>query len=195
MKTDLLTILTIALCCCGGDLTATESPFPDPKFTSPNGRYVVGLVTVDREQHFQITDLKAKRVNDSIIMPTILLYLHWAANSQSFVTVEHEAEGSHGRVVFLRSGTWNSCEVMPPNNSMMRYTVVDSKLGRGRVHFSFCVARRRERSFEYDYAFYNVDVDLRTGRILEATWIPISQAKCLARLKETPSYLPPMTSR
>jgi hypothetical protein len=195
MKRDLLIILTIVLSCSVDGPLADGSLSSNSTFMSPNGRYIVRLVTVEKEQHFQITDLKTKQVNDSIVMPTLLMYLHWASNSQSFVTIEHIAEGSYGRLVLLRNDKWNSLEIMPPNNSMMRFSVVSSKLEQERVHFFFCVERRKEKGFFYDYAFYNVDVELRTGKVLDATWTPTSQAEFLPRLKGQPSYMPPMTQR
>jgi hypothetical protein len=45
------------------------------------------------------------------------------------------------------------------------------------------------------YTFYDVDVELAAGKVLNTTWSPISQAEWLASLKRQPSFVPATTKR
>src|SRR5438094_6209041 len=83
-------------------------------FVSPDGQYSVQLEEIDRAPHFLIKTMATGQVDNSIVMPTRLLYLHWAANSKSFVTVEHIAKGSRGRVIYLEADKWRNVTGVPP---------------------------------------------------------------------------------
>jgi len=121
--------------------------------------------------------------------------VHWASNSESFVTIEHAAEGSYGRVVYLKQGKWTSLEVVPPGESMMSFSVVELEMKQHRVHFRFCVDYEKRNGIPFYYTFYDANIELDTGRVLNTTWSPISQAAWLATLKRQPSYIPAMTKR
>jgi len=192
---SLFCILGIVLYSCGHPALAAKSlPF-DSRFVSPNGRYSVDLVIIDKEHHFRITDVKTGRFDDSIVMPTLILYLHWASNSQSFVTVEHIEEGSYGRLVYLKGDKWTSLEVGPPGDSMMSFSVVNLKIKQDRAHFRFSVDYEKGNGIPFYYTFYDVDVELAAGKVLNTTWSPISQAEWLASLKRQPSFVPATTKR
>src|SRR5215475_9813304 len=80
-------------------------------FVSPDGRYSVKLVEIDGQWRYAIKDAQTGAVDDSIVMPTVLLYLHWTADSQSIVAVEHIAKGSTGRIIYLKDGKWRDVEI------------------------------------------------------------------------------------
>ena len=67
----------------------------------------------------------ARRADDSI-QGTGPLYLHWAADSKSFVTVEHISKGSYGKVVYLADDRWLSVEVKPSFKGKMADKVINS---------------------------------------------------------------------
>lgn len=93
--------------------TSAEEPvLPGVTFVSPDSRYCVQLELSDGSLRFVIKDAKTKRVDDSI-QSTGPLYLHWATNSKSFVTVEHISKGSYGRLVYLADDHWLSVQVKP----------------------------------------------------------------------------------
>jgi hypothetical protein len=192
---SLFAILVIVLCSCAGWPLGAKSVSFESRFVSPDGRYSVDLVIIDKQPHFRITDTKTGDVDDSIVMPTLILYLHWASNSQSFVTVEHTAEGSYGRLVYLKGDKWRSLEVGPPADSMMSFSVINLQIKQDRVHFTFCVDYEKGNGIPVYYTFYDVDVELGTGKVLNTTWSPISHAEWLASLKRQAAYIPAMTKR
>lgn len=172
-------------------LSAKSVPF-NARFVSPDGSQTVDFVMIDREWHFRITDLKTGHVDDSIVMPSLILYLRWASNSRAFVTVEHIAGGSYGRIVYLKDEKWRNAEVVPPGDSMMSFSVISLRMQESRVHFRLSVDYEKGNGIPVYFTFYDVDVDLDSGRIVNTSWVPISQAEWLASLKREPSYIPGM---
>src|SRR5207248_4264685 len=130
-------------------------------FVSPNGRYCVQLYF---EESFLIRDTATGRV-DTSIASTGVLYLHWATNSGSFVTVEHIAHGSYGRVVYLDHGQWNSVEVNPPSPSKQNATAINLEVRSDRVHYKFVVEILGSDWEPINYQFCDLDGTLQTGKI------------------------------
>jgi hypothetical protein len=185
------TVGTVLVCANQEVLSAKSIPF-NSRFVSPDARYAVDFVVIDKEQHFRITDLKTAGIDDSIVMPSMVLYLHWASNSQSFVTVEHIAGGSYGRLVFLKDGKWTSLEIGPPDDSMMNFSVADLQLKQEFVHFRFVVDYEKGGGIPVKYAFYAVDVNLINGETLKTMWTTITRPAWIASLRREPSYAPTM---
>jgi hypothetical protein len=186
-------IFATALVCANEEVLSAKSiPF-DARFVSPDDSHAVDFVMIDREWHFRITDVRTGQADDSIVMPSLVLYLRWAHNSRSFVTVEHIAGGSYGRVVRLQDNKWTSLEVTPPGDSMMSFRVIDLQIKGDRVHFRFSVDYEKGNGIPFYYTFYDVNVELGTGKVFNTKWSPISQAEWLASLKREPSYTPRMT--
>jgi hypothetical protein len=186
IATVLPIILAAADCCAG---VADKFVLRGASFVSRNGRYCVQLYL---NESFLIRDTATGRV-DTSIASTGVLYLQWAPNSRSFVTVEHIAHGSYGRVVYLEHGKWNSVEVNPPSLSKQNATVINLELHSDRVHYRFAVEIVGPDWEPIDYQFCDLDVTLQTGKILNAKWTPLSEAAWAAALtSREPSYLPPM---
>ncbi len=162
------------------------------KFFSPDRRYSVQLEDIDGLPHYVIKTNKTGEVDNSIVMPTLLLYLHWAANSKSFVAVEHIVKGSLGRVIYRRGNKWTDVEVGPPSEGMMFKAVIYLKLGVDRVHYKFAATRLTDNWKPVDYRFCDLDVSLETGKTFDVQWTPVNDAAFLANLKQNPVYLPPM---
>jgi hypothetical protein len=188
----LVFIFAIALVCPHEVVRGKSIPFSS-RFVSPDGSRSIDFVMIDKEWHFRITDLRNRQVDDSIVMPSLILYLGWASNSHAFVTVEHIAGGSYGRVVCLNENKWISSEVIPPGNSMMNFRVITLTMQQDRVHFRFAVDYEEGNGTPVYYTFCEIDVELGTARILNTTSSSISRAEWLASLKRQPSYSPAMT--
>lgn len=175
-------------------LSSKSIPF-NARFVSPDGSQSVDFVMIDREWHFRITDLKTGHVDDSIVMPSLVLYLRWALNSRAFVTVEHIAGGSYGRIVYLEDGKWRNVEVLPPSESMMSFSVISLRMQESRVHFKLSVDYEKGNGIPTHFTFYDVNAELGTGKILNTSWTPISHAEWVASLKRERSYVPAMNKR
>jgi hypothetical protein len=174
--------------------SAKSIPF-DARFVSPDGGQTVDFVMIDREWHFRISDSRTGHVEDSIVMPSLVLYLRWASNSRAFVTVEHIAGGSYGRIVYLKDGKWTNVEVVPPDDSMKSFSVISLTLQESHVHFKLSVDYEKGNGIPTHFMFYDVDFELDTGKILDAKWTAISHSEWLASLKREPSYVPAMDKR
>src|SRR5258708_40340797 len=98
-----------------------EGILPSARFVSPDGRHSVELAQIDGQWRYAIKDAQTGAIDDSIVMPTVLLYLHWTADSQSIVAVEHIAKGSTGRIIYLKDGKWTDVEIRPPKGRWMEY--------------------------------------------------------------------------
>ena len=158
-------------------------------FVSPNGRYCVQLYL---NESFVIKDTVTGRV-DTSITSTGVLYFRWAANSGSFVTVEHIANGSYGRVVYLDQDKWNSVEVYPPHHGKMNAAVINLELSSDRVHYKFAVEILGPHWEAVSYRICDLDVILQTGRTSDIRWTPLSKMAWAAALtSREPSYMPPM---
>jgi len=188
----LLSILAAALLCGNEEVLSAKSVPFNARFVSPDGSHAVDFVMIDKEWHFRITDLKNGQVDDSIVMPSLILYLRWAVNSRAFVTVEHIAGGSYGRVVCLKDNKWTSLEVMPPGESMMSFKVVSLEIKGDFVHFRLSVDYEKGNGIPLSYMFYDSDATLATCEPCNVQWIPISRMEWLASLKRPPLYIPPM---
>jgi hypothetical protein len=175
-----------------------NSSFAEPipvraSFVSPNGRYCVQLEEIDRLPHFVIKDLETGQTDDSIVMPTLVLYLHWAANSRAFVTVEHIAKGSYGRVVYLTGDKWNDVEVGPPLEGKKDAMVTKLQLGTDTIHYKFAVTKLAPNLAPIDYSFCDLDVSLVTGKVSSVKWTHISEAEWAAAPgPDNPVCLPAM---
>jgi len=169
---------------------AEEAVLPGVSFVSPNGRYCVQLEMIDGSLRFVIKDNEMGRIDDSVVS-TGVLYLHWAANSRSFATVEHISKGSYGRVVYLADDKWASVQAEPDFKGKMDYNVINLQLEADHVHYKFAVTRLAEDWTPIDYSFCELDVSLETGKVSNVKWTPISEAELAARPHE-PLCLPPM---
>jgi hypothetical protein len=161
-------------------------------FVSPDGRYSVELVEIDGQWRYAIKDAQTGAVDDSIVMPTVLLYLHWTADSQSIVAVEHIAKGSTGRIIYLKDGKWRDVEIRPPNDGWMEYTIINLEIKTDRAHFRFVVRHVKDNGIPIDHMFCDLDVGLATGKISNITWTSISEAQEAASLAREPTYTPSM---
>jgi len=172
---------------------AEKVVLPGDSFTSPDGRYCVQLDVTDGLLHFLIKDTKTERIDDSI-QNTGPLYLHWATDSKSFVTVEHISKGSYGRLVYLGKDRWLSVQVEPPFKGKMDYNVVNLQLEPNRVHYKFAVTKLSEDWTPIDYSFCDIDVNLATGKASNVRWIPASEAELAnAPGPDDPVCIPPMS--
>ena len=181
------------LLCIGHNYALADQGVPPGlPFVSPNGLCSVELIEIDREWRYAIRNVKSGYVDNSIVMPTVLLYLHWAANSQSIVTVEHIAKGSSGRVIYLKGGKWMDVKVNPPGDGWRDFAIVNLEIGADHVHYKFVVRHIKNDGIPLDHKFCDLDVDLRTGRRSNVRWISISEQEEAATLARKPSYIPPM---
>jgi hypothetical protein len=158
---------------------------------SPDGHYSVKLVETETESRYAITNTKTGQVDSSILMPTVLLYLHWAANSQSIIAVEHIPKGSCGRVIYLKDGKWNDIEVRPPSQERIDSAVVSLEIKSDHVHYRFAVRYIGNNGMPIDYKLCDLDVNLENGQVFNLKWTPIRQTEFEAILARKPSYVPP----
>jgi hypothetical protein len=163
-------------------------------FISPDGRYAVSLVETAAQWRYSIENIKTGQVDDSIVMPTVLLYLHWAANSQSIVAVEHIPKGSCGRVIYFQNGKWTDFEVRPPREEWIDSAVVGLQIKSDHVHYKFAVRHVGSNGLPIDYNLCDLDVGLNGERISNVKWTPIKQGEFEGILAVKPSYDPPMES-
>jgi len=181
MNTNRLLLLLLVLAPWLANSSFSDEPIPiGSSFVSPNDRYCVQLEEIDRLQHFVIKDLETGQTNDSIVMPTLVLYLHWAANSKAFVTVEHITKGSYGRVVYLTGDKWNDVEVSPPLEGKKDAMVINLQLGTDNVHYKFAVTSLAPDWTPIDYSFCDLDVSLVTGKVSNVKWTHMSEAEWAA---------------
>jgi hypothetical protein len=162
------------------------------RFTSPSGRYSVELQEVDRLSRYVIEDRESGNVDRSIIMPSLLLYLHWAPNSRSIVAVEHIPHGSCGRVIYLTGSKWTDVEVHPPGEEMKDAAVIELQITDQYAHYRFAVRYLKPNGMPIRYAFCDLDVSLEQGRIMNVYWSSVSETEWAASLERKPSYNPAM---
>jgi hypothetical protein len=106
--------------------------------------------------------------------------------------VEHIANGSYGRVIYLKDSKWMDAEVEPPGDEMMDSTVVGLEIKVDHVHYKFTASNIKSNETPIYYKFCDLDVRLKTGGIFNLKWTSISQAEWVASLAHKPSYVPPM---
>jgi hypothetical protein len=159
---------------------------------SPDGRYSVELVETEAQWRYAIKNIETGQLDNSIVMPTVLLYLHWEANSQSIVAVEHIPKGSCGRVIYSQNGKWRDIEVRPPGEKWVDSTVVSLQIKSDHVHYRFAVRHIGSNGLPINYNLCDLDVDLETGRTFNVKWTPINQSEFVGILAVKPSYDPPM---
>lgn len=162
-RTFLVAVATVTACLIN-ETSAEEPVLPGESFVSPNGQYCLQLEVIDGLLRFVIKNRKTKGTDDSV-QSTGPLYLHWATNSKSFVTVEHISKGSYGRVVYLVDDRWVSIEVKPPFKGKMEYGVIGLQLEPDRVHYKFAVTKLSEGWAPLGYTFCDLDVNLATGEV------------------------------
>ena len=165
------------------------------RIVSPDRRYSVELVEIDRQWRYVIKEIQTGQLDSSIVMPTVLLYLEWSANSKSIVAVEHIPKGSCGRVIYLKNGKWRDIEVRPPGEERIDSAIVRLEIKPDHVHYKFAVRRINDNGMPIDYKFCDLDVELQTGRISNVNWTPTSERGLAASLRRKPSYVPPMKER
>jgi hypothetical protein len=160
-------------------------------FVSPDGRYSVELQEIDRLSRYAIEDRETGNVDRSIIMPSLLLYLHWAPNSRSIVAVEHIPHGSCGRVIYLTDDKWADVEVRPPGAELKDAVVIELNITVEYAHYRFAVRYIKPNEMPIRYAFCDLDVSLERGTILNVHWSSVSEAEWAASLERMPLYNPP----
>ena len=166
---------------------------PGVGFVSPNGRYCVQLEVTDGFLRFVIKDTKTERVDDSI-QSTGPLYLHWASNSKSFVTVEHISKGSYGRVVYLADDRWLSAQIEPPFEGKKDFNVINLQLEPDRVHYKFAVTKLSDDWTPVDHSFCALAVSLTTGKVIDVNWTAASETELVNMPgPDEPVCVPPMT--
>jgi hypothetical protein len=162
------------------------------RFISPDGHYSVELAETQGQSRYAIRNVNTGQVDNSIVMPTVLLYLHWAANSRSIVAVEHVAKGSCGRVIYFKDGKWTDVEVRPSGEEWMDSAVVGLQIRSDHVHYRFAVRHMGNNGLPLNYSLCDLDVDLQAGRISKVKWNRINQAEFVGILENKPSYDPPI---
>ena len=193
MNKLLLFVLLLLLLSLGSTARSAEGPLPlGVGFPSPDGRYSVHVEEIDKLPHFVIVETGTGRVDKSIVMPTRLLYLHWAADSHAFVIVEHITQGSCGRLVYLQGDTWKDAQVDPPFPGMMFHTVVNLCLTLSSVHYKFVVTPLTSNWIRGEDRICDLDVSLNTGKMSNIKWSPVRDLASLAKLMRNPMYFPPM---
>jgi hypothetical protein len=166
------------------------------RFFSPDREYSVSLIEKDGELHYEIEKADGGVVDDSIVMPTVLLYLHWGANSRSIVTIEHIANGSVGRLLFFKSGRWNDVEISPPREKEWReFAVTDLNIKSEIAHYRFAVRDKADNGMATSYKLCDLIVNLQTGTIGNLKWTATSEAKLASEFARKPTYVPPMEER
>ena len=189
----LVLTIPILICCFIKPAFADDAIVPGASFVSPDARYCVQLAVIDGSLRFVIEDRKRERVEDSI-QSTGPLYLHWATNSKSVVTVEHISKGSYGRVIYLGDDGWLSVEVKPPFKGKMDYRVTNLQLGSDRVHYKFAVTKLSEHWTPIDHSFCDVEIALANGKMTDAKWTSSSEAELVNMPgPDEPICVPPMT--
>jgi hypothetical protein len=174
-----------------------KSVAPGTRFVSPNGRYSVELTEskADKLLHFTIKDLETGRVSNKIVMPTVLLYLHWSANSQAIITVEHIAHGSYGRIIRLNQGMWRSSEVRPPKTAMSDTKIVNLEVGSNDAHFKFVVRDLNDKSMPIGHRICDINVSLASGRFSHVKCSRVSSSVAAATALQEASYRPVMNGQ
>jgi hypothetical protein len=162
------------------------------RFVSPDGRYSVELQEIDRLSYYAIKDTKTGNVDRSVVMPSLLLYLHWAANSRSIVAIEHIPHGSCGRLIYLTNSKWTDVEVRPPGKELKDSAVIEITINAEYVHYRFAVRYIQPNGMPIRYAFCDLDVRLEQGSILNVHWASASEGDWAASLEQRPLYNPPM---
>jgi hypothetical protein len=192
MNTNRFLIVLVLLLSFIKSAFGEEALLAGVSFVSPDGRYCVQLEVIDRLLRFIIKDIQSGRLDHSI-QSTGPLYLHWAANSKSFVTVEHTVKGSYGRVALLEGNRWLSVEVDPPSEGKMDAKVIKLELRPDSVHYKFAVTKLTPDWTPIDYWFCDLDVSLETGKMSNVKWTSTSETALAATLwPHEPEYQPPM---
>ena len=193
MKTVALFIATLLVNCTTTHAVYHQRSIPnDTPFVSPDGRYSVNVEVIDRLPHYIIKDTKARKVDRSIIMPSLLLYLHWAADSRSFVAVEHIPHGSCGRVIYQAGDKWVDIEVRPSSEDLTDAAVVGLEIKGDNVHYRFAARHIKANGMPIRYGFYDLDVSLEQGRISNVRWSSAKEREWTTSLEQPPLYIPPM---
>jgi hypothetical protein len=193
MRTQRILLVLVLLLFLATKVGSVEGSLPlGVSFVSPNGQYSVQLEEINGAPHFVITERGTSREDNSIRMPTLLLYLHWAGDSKSFVTVEHIAKGSRGRVVYLEADKWKYVEVDPPFEGKTYHKVINLQLGSDSVHYKFVVTPLTSSWMPIEDRFCDFDVSLKTGKTSNVKWSHVSDVASLANLMQNPVYLPAM---
>ena len=171
-----------------GFAVSSENDLPKQKdFRSPDGRFSVNLVENDRQKYFSITDEKTGAVDSSVKMPTVLLFLEWAANSKAFVAVEHIARGSYAQIFFFH-GKWHAQSFEPPGSSMI-YSVVQVGLNSDQITLKYGVTKQNDVGYPVSYFVYTVSANMNDGRKLAEKWLEISQDELIELLDQRPKSL------
>ena len=161
-------------------------------FVSPDGRYSVELQEIDRLSYYAIKDTKAGNVDRSVVMPSLLLYLHWGPNSRSIVAVEHVPHGSCGRLIYLTDSKWADVEVRPPGEELKDSAIVEVKINAEYVHYRFGVRYIQPDGMLIRYAFCDLNVSLQGSGVSNVRWTPTNQAEWASSLEQKPVYTPPV---
>jgi hypothetical protein len=162
------------------------------RFVSPDGRYSVELQEMDRLSYYAIKDTKTGNVDRSVVMPSLLLYLHWAPNSRSIVAVEHIPHGSCGRLIYRTDSKWADVEVRPPGEELKDSAVVEVTINAEYVHYRFAVRYIQPNGMPIRYAFCDLDVNLEDRGISNVRWTPTNQGEWANSLEQKPVYTPPV---
>lgn len=193
MKTVALLIATLLVNCTTIYAVSQQRSIPNgTAFISPDGRYSVKVEVIDRLPHYIIEDTKTRKVDRSIIMPSLLLYLHWAADSRSFVAVEHIPHGSCGRVIYQAADKWVDVEVRPPSVELKDAAVVGLEIAGDNVHYRFAARHIKPNGMPIRYGFYDLDVSLERGRISNVRWSSAKEREWATSLEQRTLYIPRM---
>ncbi len=189
----LLGVLVVFTCCLTSANAANEIVSPDRMFVSPDGVFSMRLVEINRQWRYAITDLRNGAVDSHIVMPTVLLYAHWTADSRAIVTVEHVAGGSIGRVLCQKNGRWTDVEIAPPRYCEWQHpTVTDLQIKGDDLHFRFALSCSTDAEHANEYSLYEANVSAIDGRITHARRFVVSEQAVVSALEREPSYVPAM---
>ncbi len=171
-----------------------EGVAPETRFVSPDRRYSVELAEnkADKLLHFVIKDLQTGHTTDEIVMPTVLLYVHWSADSQAIITVEHIPHGSYGRIIHLKQGTWRSVDIRPPNTAKSDVKVIQLKISSGYAHFKFAARDLNNKNMPTGHRVCDINANLTSEQFSSVNCIPVSPTLGAATYRQQPSYQPAM---
>jgi len=158
-------LYVLAFCCLlllGSTSKAADTGFPN--FSSPDGRFVIRVdYTDDRGLYYVIRDRLGGRTDKSIDFFSRLLWLKWAPDSRTFVTVDHIAGGTIARVMHYQSGRWCVHEVEVPSEDMSNSRVLGVSFEDKVVHLSYKFQHTDKHGPNDGFGLCHFDVDVASG--------------------------------
>lgn len=137
--------------------------------TSPDGRFMVQVVELDRDWKFKINDRTGDRTWLCSAEYNPIHALVWSADSQTIIIVEQASEGTFAGLMRFNGTRWIQSHYFPTKHDD-KWTLLSWKIGRRAVHLDYELTtdekgrRDKEGVRVYDEYRCNLSVNLRTGR-------------------------------